>query len=214
MGFAGADPRQLAPSVGTTQVGITISAVPSSENRNPGARTRSNPLEGLKITANIFATPAASIETQPRQIQRHGNDQARRQRRRNRRPRRTARNLYEGVPLEEARRAVGNPQIFRQTTATRTPAAHHDDGYESDTSSQQYHRQGRRNRRPKRRAREIYNKDQSNVTTQSRSQGSPDESLHAHLTTAKTATQRRRSASTMTRNGDQTNSPTSSSIRT
>src|ERR1041385_7799246 len=29
MGFAEADPRQLASSVGTTQVGITISAVPS-----------------------------------------------------------------------------------------------------------------------------------------------------------------------------------------
>src|ERR1043165_4352448 len=114
MGFARADPRQLAPSVGTTQVGIAISAVPSSENRNPEARTRSNPLEGLKITANIFATPAASIETQPCQIQHRGNDRARRQRRRNRRPRRTARNLYEGVPLEEAWHAVEDPQIFRQ----------------------------------------------------------------------------------------------------
>src|SRR4051812_48221160 len=111
MGFAGADLRQLAPSVGTTQVGITISTVPSSENRNLGARTRSNPLEGLKITANIFATPAASTETQSWQIQHHGNVQARLQRRRNRRPRRTARNLYEGVPLEEARHAAEDPQI-------------------------------------------------------------------------------------------------------
>src|ERR1043165_7618968 len=50
-------------------------------------------------------------------------------------------------------------------------------------------------------------------TTQSRSRGSPDEPLHTHLTTSKTATQRHRSASTMTWNGDQTNSPASSSIR-
>ena len=50
--------------------------------------------------------------------------------------------------------------------------------------------------------------------TQSRSEGSPDESPHAHLTTAKTATQKRRSASTTTQNGDQTNSPTSSGTKT
>ena len=30
MGFAEADPRQLAPSVGTSQVGITITTAPSS----------------------------------------------------------------------------------------------------------------------------------------------------------------------------------------
>src|SRR3954471_3872368 len=34
MGFAGADPRQLAPSMGTTQVGITISAASSSASIN------------------------------------------------------------------------------------------------------------------------------------------------------------------------------------
>src|SRR3954466_5936897 len=38
MGFAGVDPRQLAPSVGTMQVGITISAVPSSASCNSRAR--------------------------------------------------------------------------------------------------------------------------------------------------------------------------------
>src|ERR1041385_7693899 len=58
MGFAGVDLRQLAPSVGTTQVGITISAVQSSASYNSRARTRSNPLEGFKITADISATPS------------------------------------------------------------------------------------------------------------------------------------------------------------
>src|SRR3954469_2176968 len=97
MGFAGVDPRQLAPSVGTTQVGITILAVPSSTNRNSRARTRSSPLEGFKITANIFATPARSLGLQLCQDQHYGNGQVQRQQRRNRRPRRTARKLYEGV---------------------------------------------------------------------------------------------------------------------
>src|SRR3954471_18430990 len=64
MGFSGVDPHQLAPSVGTTQVGITISAVPSSANRNSRARTRSSPLEGFMITANISATPERSLGLQ------------------------------------------------------------------------------------------------------------------------------------------------------
>src|SRR3954469_17963243 len=34
MGFAGADPRQLAPSVGTAQIGIAISAASSSASIN------------------------------------------------------------------------------------------------------------------------------------------------------------------------------------
>ena len=123
MGFAGADPRQLAPSVGTTQVGITILAVPSSANRNPRARTRSSPLEGFNITAKIFATPAASIESQPRQIQCHGNDQAWRQRRRNRRPRRQAQGLYTGIPLDESQHAAEDSPTNRRPTATRAPAA-------------------------------------------------------------------------------------------
>src|SRR3954465_8457072 len=117
MGFAGVDPRQLAPSVGTTQIGITISAVQSPENRNSRARTRSSPLEGFKITANISATPARSLELQPHQDQHHGNSQVRRQRLRNQRPRRTARNLYEGIPLDEMRRTAEDSQIFRQPTA-------------------------------------------------------------------------------------------------
>src|SRR4051812_559728 len=93
MGFAEADPRQLASYVGTTQVGITISAVPSSANRNSRARTRSSPLEGFKITANISATPARSLGPQPCQDQHYGDGQVQRQQRRNQRPRRTARNL-------------------------------------------------------------------------------------------------------------------------
>ena len=64
MGFAGVDRRQLAPSVGTTQVGITISAVPSSASYNSRARTRPSPLEGFKITADISATPSRPLELQ------------------------------------------------------------------------------------------------------------------------------------------------------
>src|ERR1041385_4144954 len=116
MGFVGVDPRQLAPSVGTTQVGITISAVPSSASYNSRARTRSSPLEGLKITANISATPSRSLELQLCQDRYYGNGQVQRQRRRNRRPRRTERGLYEGIPLDEPRRATEDSQIFRQPT--------------------------------------------------------------------------------------------------
>src|SRR3954466_6277713 len=99
MGFSGVDPRQLAPSVGTTQVGITISAVPSPATHNSRARTRSSPLEGFKITANISAAPAGPLEPQLHQIQHHGDGQVQRQRRRNQRPRRASRNLYKGIPL-------------------------------------------------------------------------------------------------------------------
>src|SRR4051812_4508705 len=101
MGFVGVDPRQLAPYVGTTQVGITISAVPSSASHNSRARTRSRPLKGFKITANISATPSGSLGLQLCQDRYYGNCQVQRQHRRNRRPRRTARCLYEGIPLDE-----------------------------------------------------------------------------------------------------------------
>src|SRR3954466_3004734 len=56
MGFAEADPCQLAPSVGTTQVGITISAVPPSANQDSRTRARSCPLEEFKFTTNISIT--------------------------------------------------------------------------------------------------------------------------------------------------------------
>src|SRR4051812_19514376 len=158
MGFAGVDPRQLAPSVGTTQVGITISAVPSSANYNSRARTRSSPLEGFKITADISATPSRPLELPLCQDRYYGNGRVQRQRRRNRRLRRTARGLYEGIQLDEPRRAAEESQIFRQPTTARAPVAHQDDDYEIETSDQQNHHQGRRNRRSKRRAWEIYSK--------------------------------------------------------
>src|SRR4051812_3120586 len=57
MGFSGVDPRQLAPSVGTAQVGITISAVSSSSSTLTGSATRtgSNLFESLGFTANLPA---------------------------------------------------------------------------------------------------------------------------------------------------------------
>src|ERR1041385_3421864 len=61
MGFAEADPRQLAPSVGTTQVGITISAVPPSANQDPTAITTSSPLEEFKFTTSICIAPSRSL---------------------------------------------------------------------------------------------------------------------------------------------------------
>src|SRR3954462_11339073 len=79
MGFAGVDPRQLAPSVGTMQVGITISAVPSPATHNSRARTRSSPLEGFKITANISPPPTGPLEPQLHQVQRHGDGQVQHQ---------------------------------------------------------------------------------------------------------------------------------------
>src|SRR4051812_7212393 len=104
MGYAGVDPRQLAPTVGTTQVGITISAVTSPATHNSRERTRSSPLKGFKITANISAAPAGPLEPRLHQAQHHGDGQVQRQRRRNQQPMRAARNIYKGVPLDETRR--------------------------------------------------------------------------------------------------------------
>src|ERR1041385_1477037 len=73
MGFAGADPRQLAPFVGTTQVGITISAVPPSANQDSRTRTRSSPLEEFKFTTSISIAPSRSPSLQSNQVQ-HPND--------------------------------------------------------------------------------------------------------------------------------------------
>src|ERR1041384_651588 len=56
MGFAGGDPHQLAPSVGTTQVGNAISAVSSSPTLAGSAiATRSNLFESLGFKAHIPA---------------------------------------------------------------------------------------------------------------------------------------------------------------
>src|SRR3954468_11522422 len=90
MGFAGADPRPLAPSVGPTQVGITISAVPSPASHNPRARTRSNPLEEFKFIANLSIAPPRSLGPQLDQAQHFGDYKSRHRRRRTRRSRRRA----------------------------------------------------------------------------------------------------------------------------
>src|ERR1041385_6789386 len=69
MGFAEADPHQLAPSVGTTQVRITISAVPPSANQDSRTRTRSSPLEKFKFIASISIAPSTSLGLQHNQVQ-------------------------------------------------------------------------------------------------------------------------------------------------
>src|ERR1041384_932125 len=141
MGFAGVDPRQLASSVGTTQVVITISAFPSSASHNSRARTRPSPLEGFKIMANISAAPSRSLGLQLCQDQYYGNGQVQRHQRRNRRPRRTARGFYKGIPLDEPRRATKASPAIQRPTAAQAPATHRDDDYEFEVSDQQNHLQ-------------------------------------------------------------------------
>src|ERR1041385_2680471 len=101
MGIAGVHPRQLAPSMGTTQVGITISVVPSSASHNSRARTRCDPPKEFKITSNISATPARSLGQQPCQGQYYGGNRAHRQQRRTGRPKRKARGFYTETPTDE-----------------------------------------------------------------------------------------------------------------
>src|SRR4051812_39421922 len=56
MGFAGADPRQLAPSLGTTHVGKTISAVSSSSTLiGSEIKARPNLFESLGFAAHLPA---------------------------------------------------------------------------------------------------------------------------------------------------------------
>ena len=56
MGFARVDPRQLASSVGTAQVGNAISEVSSSSTAiDSAASTRSNLFESLGFTAHLPA---------------------------------------------------------------------------------------------------------------------------------------------------------------
>src|SRR3954466_7447565 len=88
MGFAEADPRQLAPSVGTTQVGITISTAPSPASYNSRVRARSNPPEELKIIANLSIAPPRSLGPQLDQVQYLGDYQSRHRRKKTRRSRR------------------------------------------------------------------------------------------------------------------------------
>src|SRR3954469_20879237 len=87
MGFARVDPRQLAPSVGTTQVGITISVVPSLASHNSRAQARSNPLEELKFIANLSIAPPRSLGPQLGQVRSFADYQSRHQRKRTRRNR-------------------------------------------------------------------------------------------------------------------------------
>src|SRR3954469_5539243 len=101
MGFAEVDPHQLAPSLGTTQVGITISAVPPSANQDSRARTRSSPLEEFKFTTSISIAPARSPSLQSNQVQHPNDRQIHHRRKRTRRPRRQVRGLHTGTPLEE-----------------------------------------------------------------------------------------------------------------
>src|SRR4051812_47020807 len=151
MGFAGVHPRQLAPTVGTTQVGITISAVPFS------LRARSNQPEEIKITTSITTTPSRPLLLQPCQDQYYGSDRVHNRQRRNRRPRRAARGLYEGVPLDELRYAADESPITRRPTAARALAARQDNVSEHESSDCQNYRNARRRRRPKSQARQAYN---------------------------------------------------------
>src|SRR3954465_15419624 len=150
MGFAGVHPRQLAPSVGTTQVGITISAVPSPASRNSRARTRCNLPEEFKITANIFASPARSLSLQPCQDQYYGGNRARRQQRRTRQPKRKARGFYTETPIDELQHEEEDLLATQRPTVTQAPAAQQDTDSELD---RQDHCQQGRNRRPRRQVR-------------------------------------------------------------
>src|SRR4051812_2921089 len=133
MGFAEADPRQLAPSVGTTQVGITISAVPSSANHDSRARVRSNPPEEFKFTTSISIAPPRSLGSQLDQARHLGDCQIHRRQRRTRRSRREAREIYAGVQLEESPRAAEASPATRRPAATRTPPARQDSDSETQT---------------------------------------------------------------------------------
>src|ERR1041385_1711720 len=118
MGFVGVDPRQLAPSVGTTHVGITISAVPSSASHNSRAGTRSNPPEEFKITTNISAAPSRSLSLQLCQDRYYGGNRVHRQRRRSRRLERKSRGLYAEIPIDEPHFEAEDLPTTRRTTAT------------------------------------------------------------------------------------------------
>src|ERR1041385_6592892 len=94
MGFAGVDPHQLALSVGTTQVGITISAVPTSTDQDSRTRARSSPLERFKFTKSISIAPSGSPSLQPYQVQHLDDCQIHHRRKRTRRLSRQAKGSY------------------------------------------------------------------------------------------------------------------------
>ena len=63
MGFAGVDPRQLAPSMGTAQVGNAISVVSSSPTLTGSTTaTGSNLFESLGFTAHLPALKPVFID--------------------------------------------------------------------------------------------------------------------------------------------------------
>src|SRR4051812_33198529 len=65
MGFAGANPRQLVPTVGTKQVGNAISAVlPSSTLDNSKTLARSNLFESLGFAAHLRALKPVFMDLQ------------------------------------------------------------------------------------------------------------------------------------------------------
>src|ERR1041385_5582108 len=97
MGFAWVDPHQLAPSVGTTQIGITISAVPPSTDRDSRTRARSNPLERFKFTASVSVTPSGPPSLQQNQAQHLDDCQIHHRRKITRRPRRQAQGGYSRI---------------------------------------------------------------------------------------------------------------------
>src|SRR3954467_13708872 len=68
MGFAEANPRQLAPSVGKMRIGITISVAPSSfvfDSTTP-IQAELGPLKSFEIFANF---PASRLDGQTRRSQ-------------------------------------------------------------------------------------------------------------------------------------------------
>src|ERR1041385_1764587 len=142
MGFAGVDPHQLAPSVGTTQVGITISAVPPSADQDSRTRTGSSLLEEFKFTTSISIAPSRSPSLQSNQVQHLNDRQIHRRRKRTRRPRRQARGLYTGSPLEESRRVTEDSPTSRHPAAARTPATRQDS--DSETQTGEYYDPDRR----------------------------------------------------------------------
>src|ERR1041385_2019811 len=133
MGFSGVDPRQLAPCVGTTQVGITISAVPTSTDQDSRTGVRSGPLERFKFTASVSITASGSPSLQPNQVQRLDGYQIHHRRKRNRGPRRQAQEGYSRTPLEESRRVTEGSPISRRPAAARTPATRQDSDSETQT---------------------------------------------------------------------------------
>src|ERR1041385_2280690 len=103
MGFAGVDPRQLAPSMGTTQVGITILEVPPSADQDSRTRTRSSLLEEFKIPTSISIISSRPSSLQPSQVQHLDDCQIHRRRKRTRRSRRQERGLYSRTLLDECK---------------------------------------------------------------------------------------------------------------